>query len=942
MGQEIPVLSHATPNMRQIMADAAVSFIVSDALWKLTSSTIQKYRLLHGVEDDVAALRNTLEQIQAVLEDAEVKQKKQKAVETWLKSLRSASLELENVLDEVSIEAMQQRLRLLIQRGIIYRVRAFFSSNYNQLRFRIKIIRKVKDIRRRLDSIAANRSNFNLSQATISVDARVGGDRKSVETSSLVHLSKTYGRDAEIEMITQKICNKDIARHHADDVRVYAIWGMGGVGKTTLAQLVYNHEKVATYFWLKCWVYVSAEFEIEKLTKGIIESIDGCRCELSQLDTMQVYLQKILFNKKFLIVFDDVWIDDWRKWEVLSKPLSCGVKGSIVMVTTRSKEISRMVARVPESIHKVGCLSEEDSWSLFKKLAFGVGREGEEDIRELEPIGKEMVKKCKGLPLAVKALGNVMWSKNSAVEWQRVKESDLWGLQGDEVQILPALELSYHNLPLHMKRCFAYCCLFPKGNEMAKDLLIHLWVTNGFIPSDGIADLYIIGEQIFSSLCQRSFFEDGGICKMHDMMHDLAQYAMRHDCSIIRPGKELIIPHEVLHLSSSCPEFVLSVDDSEKLRSVRSILIFAHEYKGNVSQIFEHKYLRVLHFIGVGGTKLPESIGKLKNLRYLNLSGSTIHFLPESIIYLQNLEVLILDSCMDLCWLPNGMRYLKNLHCLDISNCYSLLCMPVGIQELVSLRRLSNFIIHEGGTKIGELGDLNLLGCELKIQNLDYVQGFQDARSAKLSCKSNLISLVISWENWARVSTPEWEYYISRRQHSSSETVGSVLEGLEPNSNLKKLEIRDYPGEKISPSWMINLKSLVSIKFHNSDKCNHISALGRLPALKSVDINGMQNLRRLHDEDYTISADDILFPSLEILHIASCLNFISLPSNLPKLKQLTIKFCPALRSLPDGLQCLRELTRLEISRCEDLVRRCEKETGEDWPKISHVPDIHLS
>ncbi|KAJ9559309.1 hypothetical protein OSB04_013923 [Centaurea solstitialis] len=862
------------------MADVAVSFLLSDVLWKLTSSSIETYRLLHGIEDDVAALRLTLEQIQAVLEDAEVKQRKQKAVEIWLKRLRSASLELENVLDEVPNEAMQQwlRLRLLIQRGIIYRVRAFFSSNYHQLRFRIRIVQKVKDVRRRLDAIAANRSNFNLSHATISVDdARVGGDRKGTETSSLVRLSETYGRNTEMEMITQKICNKYIVRHYANDVRVYAIWGMGGVGKTTLARLVYNHETVATHFELKCWVHVS-EFEIEKLTKGIIESIDGCRCKLSQLDKMQVHLQNKLHKKRFLIVLDDVWNDDIRKWEEISKPLSCGAEGSIVMVTTRSQEISRTMARVPEFIHRVGCLSEEDSWSLFKKLAFGVGREGE-DIKELEPIGMEIVEKCKGLPLALKALGSLMWSKTSVVGWQRVKESNLWELQGDKVDILPALELSYDNLLPYMKRCFAYCCLFPNGYEMAKDLLIQLWMTNGFIPSCGKADLYTLGEEIFNCLRQRSFFEDvennetsiGCVCKMHDMMHELARYVMRNDCSVITIGKE------------------------------------------GIGLIFEHKYLRVLHLIGIGGPTLPESIGKLKNLRYLNLSGSNINVLPESIIYLQNLQVLILHSCIELWKLPDGMRYLRNLQWLDITNCYKLQCMPGGIGKLESLKRLSNFTVgKQFGARIGELENLNLLERALEIQGLENVKGLEDARRANLGRKTNLKSLDFVWGN--------------RRERFAfrlpSDGVESVLEGLEPNSNLRNLKIRGY-------------------QFIDFERCYLLSAIGKLPNLKDLFISNLY-LVRLHEDNNTTSGDGILFPSLETLHIASCMNFVSLPSNLPRLKRLTIRYCPALRSLPDGLQSLGKLDYLEISGCEDLVRRCEKETGEDWPKISHVPDIHLS
>ncbi|GJW69633.1 disease resistance protein [Tanacetum coccineum] len=137
-----------------------------------------------------------------------------------------------------------------------------------------------------------------------------------------------------------------------------------------------------------------------------------------------------------------------------------------------------------------------------------------ENAWELELVGRDIVNKCKGLPQAVKTLDN---------------------------GILTALRLSYDDLPPHMKICFAYCCVFSKGEEMSKDSLIDLWMANRFIPSQGDVSLYVLGEEIFSCLVRRSFLQDvfekdiytGEICKMHDLMYDLAQYEMRHDCAVI-------------------------------------------------------------------------------------------------------------------------------------------------------------------------------------------------------------------------------------------------------------------------------------------------------------------------------------------------------------------------------------------------------------------------
>ncbi|PWA57015.1 NB-ARC domains-containing protein [Artemisia annua] len=182
------------------MADPITSALVKDLVGRLTSAAIQEYGLLRGLKKDLSALNKTFEKIQRVLYDAEEKQKMLKDVEEWLRDLKSASLEAENVLDEAKTDCS-----------------------------------KVKNIRKQLEDIDANRSRFQLTPTNIREDAaRIGSEISNRETSSLVNLSKIYGRDEEKKMIVDKICYQDIGISH--DVRVYAIWGMGGIGKTTLAQ----------------------------------------------------------------------------------------------------------------------------------------------------------------------------------------------------------------------------------------------------------------------------------------------------------------------------------------------------------------------------------------------------------------------------------------------------------------------------------------------------------------------------------------------------------------------------------------------------------------------------------------------------------------------------------------------------------------------------------
>ncbi|PWA42776.1 Disease resistance protein [Artemisia annua] len=815
------------------MADPITSALVSDMVGRLTSKAIQEYGLLRELKTDLSALEKTFKQIQGVLYDAEMRQTNEKGVEEWLKSLKSASL--------------------------IWR-----------------IAQKVKNIRKKLDEVDANRSKFQLTPNTTSKDdAGISGEISNRETSSLVNLSKIYGRDEEKKMIVDKICNQDIGiTHDNNDVRVYAIWGMGGIGKTTLAQYVYNHETVKKHFELKCWVYDSAVFDVKRIIKDI------CGSEDSGLDALQACLQNKLRGKKFFIVMDDVWIEnmDMEKWDELCKALSCGTKGSTVMVTTRIENTAQLMARTPELQHNVAVLSKEESWSLFKMIAFPGGGDQGENVRELERVGRQIVEKCKGLPLAVKTLGSLMSTKKWVNEWQLVNSKFVLEMQDN--CILPALRLSYDSLLPHMKRCFAYCCLFSKGEKMSKDLLIELWMANEFIPSQGDVSLYLLGEEIFSCLVRRSFFQD-----------------------------------------------VVEEDDLKKLRSVRSMFVPSNiDYTSNIRQISNHVYLRVLYLHRIESSTLPKAICKLIHLRYLKISRSNITVLPESIINLQNLQVLILRECWKFRELPKGLRYMRNLQRLDARDCPELKRMPVGIAELTNLRRLSQFVVgKDDGPRIGELGNLNLLGWELILSGLENVGGLRDAKSANLKDKTNLKFLRLDW-SWDRSETFDSE----------------VLEGLEPNSGLRELTISDYMGRVISPIWMVKLVNLTSIGFYDLRRCDHLAPLGKLPGLKSIILWKMLSLKCFHDDDNTTLSDEILFPNLHKLFIGYCSSLVSLPSNFPKLWSLDISYCDELRSLPHEIQSFKDLNQIIIEDCKILSRRCEKEIGEDWPKISHIPRLFIS
>ncbi|RVW67003.1 putative disease resistance RPP13-like protein 1 [Vitis vinifera] len=295
-------------------------------------------------------------------------------------------------------------------------------------------------------------------------------------STSLVDESCVFGRNEIKEEMMTRLLSDNVSTNKID---VISIVGMGGAGKTTLAQLLYNDSRVKGHFALTAWVCVSEEFLLVRVTKLILEGI-GCATptdmQSENLDLLQLKLKGSLGDKKFLLVLDDVWEKGCSEWDRLRIPLLAAGKGSKVVVTTRNTK----VAAVMQAVHPhylLGELSAEDCWSLFKKLAFENG--DSTAFPQLESIGRKIVAKCQGLPLAVKALGSLLYSKVEKGEWEEILESEIWGWQN--LEILPSLILSYHDLPLHLKRCFAYCSIFPKDHEFDKEKLILLWMAEGFL-----------------------------------------------------------------------------------------------------------------------------------------------------------------------------------------------------------------------------------------------------------------------------------------------------------------------------------------------------------------------------------------------------------------------------------------------------------------------------
>jgi len=215
----------------------------------------------------------------------------------------------------------------------------------------------------------------------------------------------------------------------------------------------------------------SEDFDIRQLMTKVIKSATGDKCSDKNKEELHKDLHAYLNGKRYFLVLDDVWNDDKKKWIELKDLLSVGAKGSKIIVTTRSNHVATITGTKPQ--YDLENLSDGDS--LFLQFAF---REGEEKQHpNLVKIGEEIVRKCKGVALAVKTVGSILCS-TTAEDWKSVRDNEIWKLKQKEDDILPALKLSYDQLPLHLRQCFAYCSIFPKDYK-----LISFWMAHGLLQS---------------------------------------------------------------------------------------------------------------------------------------------------------------------------------------------------------------------------------------------------------------------------------------------------------------------------------------------------------------------------------------------------------------------------------------------------------------------------
>ncbi|XP_021753573.1 putative disease resistance protein RGA3 [Chenopodium quinoa] len=663
--------------------DVSVVLTLVQTLLQLLDTPIgEEIESLWGYKSQLEKLKATMSTIRAVLLDAEKQERQQLELSHTLQDklgrLKEAVYKADDLFDEVA--TLAQCKKLMSGSSVRKEVRLFFSR-FNQLRSAFNMSREVKKIKEILNDVARDHHGFGSRPQHGHEVCEVKNERDS---HSFVHEEDVIvGRDEDKRIVIDMLLDSSVA----EDVSFVTIVGMGGLGKTTLAQLVYNDETIEREFPLKMWVCVFNDFHtklLHKILTSVTNQTDHGGLEMEQL---QRRLRQELEGKKYLLVLDDVWNEDFNKWHKLKILLIGGGRGSRVIVTTRSKRVADMVGN--RYMFELHGLSERDSWNLFERMTLETGQD------EIEPYlvntGKEIVQKCANVPLAIRVVGSLLRGQAES-RWRFLKNTALANIEPDENDIVRALKISYYYLPYHLKSCFSYCAVFPKHYKIKKEDLISLWMAQGFIVPLGGESLEDAGEEYFMNLLQRCFFQDveradnGEIltCKMHDLIHDLAKEVAGAEILSFSYNTSYFdkkTRHLFVNSTVGRKDFRRYLTTMKRMRTILNIG-YPNPLERPDVLLPKVRYLRVLDLHGASFQKLPNMIGELLHLRYLDLScNRSLSVLPLCITELYNLQTFLLRGCESLKELPRDSRKLVNLRCLDIFDCNSMTHMPPGMNS---------------------------------------------------------------------------------------------------------------------------------------------------------------------------------------------------------------------------------------------------------------------
>jgi disease resistance protein RPM1 len=912
----------------ETMTETVVTLVINELVQLITHES----KLLRGVHQDVVDIRDELESIQCFLKDAD-KGDLQDGIKTWVKQVREVAYHIEDVIDEYVLHMAQHRHQQSLI-GFLHKIGHIFKK----LKPRHDISTKIQDIKISVREIKERSERYGFrfveqgsssSESNVTWhDPRVGS--LFIEEDEVVGIEST--RDELVSWLVGGASKRS----------VISIVGMGGIGKTTLAKKVYENELVKGHFDCRVWITVSQSYNVRKILMSMIKHVchenEMTPWKVDMIDeiTLITQLRKYLQQKRYVVVFDDVWKTEF--WEIVKHALPCNDRESRIIITTRSDLIGVSCKEsLFDLVHKLQPLSQDKAWELFCRKTFH--SEVQKCCpKELVKLSMDIVKKCEGLPLAIVAIGGLLSTKEKVpLEWKKLHDSLSSELECNPhlTSITKILSLSYHDLPCYLKSCYLYFGIFPEDYSIAGERLLWLWVAEGFIKGkkgkvlEDIAEEYLM-ELIQRNLVQVSFgeldYEVNEKYRIHDLLHE----------TILSKARELNF-FQVLeaddttsHGISRCLSIHNAREDvfeTSEYSRVRSVFLFNINEMPNsfiVNLFKKFKLLKVLDFEDAPIDCLPQEVGNLFHLKYLSLRRTKVKILPKSVGRLYNLQTLnvaetaVRELPIEIFRLYKLRQILAHSHDLEIKSCFYSL-QGVKVHERVGcLKDLQALSLieanHHGVVLFEELNKLSQLKM-LAISNMT-------AKFGRALCTSiqNMVHL-----RFLIVFSINEDEIIDLQSISSPPP---FLEHLSLKGRLEKL-----------PNWIPELQNLLTlVLLFSSLKEDPLPCVQALPNLINLTLNHAYDGEQLHFKEGG-------FRKLKKLTLRELktLKMVEIDrGSLPSLEQLEIGPSPQMKELPTGIQHLKSLKILDFYEMHgEFVLRMQPDGGEDYWKVKKVTTIRL-
>ncbi|EOY17925.1 PREDICTED: putative disease resistance protein At1g50180 [Theobroma cacao] len=917
--------------------------IVFLAIERIADLLIHEALFLNDVRQEVESLKAELERMKSFLKDVDRKQEQDERLRTRVREIRDLAYDAEDVIDSYILE--------VAHRGGFHEIIKRFTTLSTH-----KVGKQVRAIQNKLGDISRTLPAYGIS----------GGGGGSNSTDEMQRrLRRSYPHVEEDDVVSLELSTRDVIDQlmkKEDRLHVVSIVGMGGIGKTTLAKRLYNHNDVKRHFDCCAWVFISQQCLPREVFHGVLMKVlSPSRKERKLIDKLKEdelveKLYDVLKEKRYLVVLDDIW--SYKDWDSLKPAFPKGQEGSKLLLTTRKKKVALLVDPCSSPV-ELPLLTDDESWKLFKRKAFSENKmEAHACSKEFEMLGKEMLKKCGGLPLAIVVLGGLLATKKSWNEWEMVQKNINAYLNKDQRQeyggVTEILALSYNELPFHLKPCFLYLGHYPEDLEISKKELVRLWIAEGFIsPSLGGGEMLMedVAEQYLEELTNRCLVQVGRrnhtgasvkTCYIHDLLRDLCVSKAREEnfFGIVQPsmnGNENCSLDLTVAAVSKMRRIVVHpskryVSLKGECPNLRSLLLFQDEelIRLRISKCNNFKFLRILKLLReVGSWIMPSAIGYLFHLRYLSL------------------------KCRKLV-LPCSIGKLKNLHTLSIQVEF-LVKIP---NVLSKLERLRHFLLnyYHGFKKYGSHEWHEIKGfCQVNtlenIETMKYIRVENLTKNNALLKLTNIRSLGIQFMRSKDVETilrsPSFGLDRLRSLHMRLEEPipFPTLEQLSQCHHLYKLFLHGRIQEDPRSSHHV-------LKFLPTNICkltlweSHINqdpmpVLEKLPHLRILCL-GSSSYR---GTKMSCSANG--FPQLDSLHIYSLdlKEWQMEVGAMPCLRSLHLTCVPRMKMFPEGLRYITTLQEMKLKGMrKSLVKRIqviEGREGEDFYKVRHILSIRI-